>query len=365
MPFLVTARSAALPLSRPLAGMLFVASLAGCSLLEDRSQRYVNAPEGTPIEVPEGADQSRFSEIMPVQTINTDDTRRYYASSIPKPPDMTSGILDENYVIEELDGRVWLLVNEVPGRLWPVVGGWMNQSGLGVAYDSPQLGVLQSELANFSLRSRELLGLDSQPAADEGRVFVQARLAPGIRRKTTEIRVRIVDLPESPDELVSWSDAAARSPEILEQQKALLAHLGEFLKSREDSKSFSRAASGMVSEPLVRLLSDNDDVATAVRVELDYGRTWSEVSRSLAEIDIPVMDLNRSEGWLQVDFRTEDERSPGWFSWFSSKDEPTHTHTVHVEQRDQAVYVTAEQVDGYTGEYTASDLLTRLFEHLY
>ena len=77
------------------------------------------------------------------------------------------------------------------------------------------------------------------------------------------------------------------------------------------------------------------------------------------------MDLNRSAGWFQVDFRTEDERSPGWFSWFSSKDEPTHTHTVRVEQQDDAVFVTAEQQDNYTGEYSASDLLTRLFEQLY
>src|SRR5690554_7590231 len=350
-------------LFRPLAGLLLASTLVGCGILEDRSQRYVHAPEGEPINVPEGADDSRLSQIMPVRRINTDDSRRLFPSSIPRPPDMTSEILDQNYVIEELDGRVWLLVNEVPGRLWPVASAWMNDAGLGVAYDNPQLGILQSELANFSKRSRDMLGLDNTPAADEPRVLVQTRLAPGIRRKTTEIRVRTVELAENPEGLVSWDDGAAGSESALERQKALLGELGEFLKAREDNKSFSRAASGMVAEPLVRLLSEGD-VATAVRVELDYGRTWAEVNRSLTEIDAEVMDLNRSAGWFQVDFRTEDERSPGWFSWFSSKDEPTHTHTVRVEQQDDAVFVTAEQ-DNYTGEYSASDLLTRLFEQLY
>lgn len=364
MQFYARAHSKTLHLSRPVAGILLISSLAGCSLLEDRSQRYVNAPEGQAITVPEGADQSRFSEIMPVRSINTDDSRRMYPSSIPKPPDMTSEILDQNYVVEELDGRVWLLVNEVPGRLWPVVSAWMNQSGLGLAHDSPQLGVMQSELANFSMSSRELLGLENTPVADEPRVLVQTRLAPGIRRKTTEIRIRTVELGQSPDGLVSWDDSVAGSPAALERQKDLLSDLGEFLKEREDNKSFSRAASGMVAEPLVRLLSEGD-LATAVRVDLDYGRTWAEVNRSLTEIDADIMDLNRSAGWFQVDFRTEDERSPGWFSWFSSKDEPTHTHTVRVEQQDDAVFVTAGQQDSYTGEYSASDLLTRLFEHLY
>src|SRR5690554_8160895 len=176
MQFLARARSKTPQMSRPVAGILLVTSLAGCSLLEDRSQRYVDAPEGQPIEIPESADQSRFSEIMPVRSTNTDHSRRMYPSSIPRPPDMTSEILDQNYVIEELDGRLWLLVNEVPGRLWPVASAWMNESGLGVAHDSPQLGILQSELANFSKTSRAMLGLANEPTMSEQRVLLQLRL---------------------------------------------------------------------------------------------------------------------------------------------------------------------------------------------
>ena len=143
-----------------------------------------------------------------------------------------------------------------------------------------------------------------------------------------------------------------------------MAELGDFLKQREDNKSFSRAASGMVSEPLVRLQSEQDE-AVAIRVELDFGRTWAEVNRSLEEMGLPVLDLNRSEGWLQVDFRTEDERSPGWFSWFSDAEKPVHTHTIRIQQGADAMSVTAEQHDSYEGERSSADLLTQLFEHLY
>lgn len=351
-------------LFRPLIGCLLAGSLAGCGVLEDRSERYVHAPEGEPIQVPEGADNSRFNEIMPIRSINTDDSRRMYPSTIPRPPDMTSEILDQNYVVEELDGRLWLLVNEVPGRLWPVASAWMNDTGLGVAHDSPQLGILQSELANFSKRSRELLGLADEPTASEARVVLQARLAPGIRRRTTEIQVRVVELDDSPESLIAWN-AGAESDGITEsRQQALLENLGEFMAQREDSKSFSRAASGMVAQPLVRLMSEEEQ-AVAVRVELDFGRTWAEVNRSLQDIGAEIQDLNRSERWFHVDFRTEDERSPAWFSWFSNKDEPRHTHTVNIEQRDDAMYVTAERMENYTGEYSSADLLTQLFDHLY
>src|SRR5690554_797157 len=351
-------------LARPAAGLLLASALAGCSMLHDRSEDYVNAPEGTPIQIPDGKDSSRLSEIMPVRSTNTDHSRRMYPSSIPRPPDMTSEILDQNYVIEELDDRLWLLVNEVPGRLWPVASAWMNESGLGVAHDSPQLGILQSELANFSKTSRAMLGLANEPTVSEQRVLLQLRLAPGIRRKTTEVRAQVLELNESPEGLVAWDPDAVEDQASRELQKEILGKLAEFLKQREDNKSFSRAASGMVAKPLVRLISENEQ-AVAVQVELDYGRTWAEVNRSLEEIGAEILDINRSEGWAQVDFRTEDERSPGWFSWFSNKGDPVHTHTVTVSQADDAMVVTAEQVDTYNGEYTEADLLTQLFEHLY
>lgn len=347
-----------------LSGLLLIATVSGCSLVEDRSERYVNAREGQSLELPESADDSRFSQTMPIRDVKPADASKMYPSDIPQPPDMTSGILDENYVIEELDGRAWLLVNDVPGRIWPAVNTYMAERGLGVALESPQLGILQSELANFSKRARELVALPDDPSAEEQKVVVQVRIAPGVRRKTTEIQVRKRNVGDEPGELVPWTGVSDPSEQALALQKRILADLGEFLRAREESKSFSRAASGMVSDPLVRLISENDE-AVAIRMELDYGRSWAEVSRALTDSDIPVVDLNRSEGWFQVDFRTEDERDPGWFSWFSDKDAPQHTHTVNLIQRNGAIVVSAEPAPGYAGSRTTPDLLTQLFDYLY
>jgi len=267
-----------------------------------------------------------------------------------------------------------LLVNDVPGRIWPVVTAYMNEQGLGVAYDNPQLGLQQSELANFSMRARELLELPNTSAeatAAEPKAVLQVRVAPGVRRKTTEIQVRKLtseNVSEEgaswPTELISWRGVADPSVEELALQKRLLAGLGEFLKAREESKSVSRAASVMVAKPLVKLLSEND-TANAIQMDLDYGRSWAEVNRALAESDIAVVDLNRSEGWLFVDFRTADERDPGWFSWFSDKEKPRHTHTVNLTRRNDQVYVTAEAAKNYSDDRTAEDLLTQLFDYLY
>lgn len=345
-------------------GLLLLTAVSGCSLLEDRSERYVDAPEGTPLQLPEGADGSRLHQVMPIRDINTAESGKLYPSAIPNPPDMTSEILDENYVIEELDGQTWLLVNEVPGRLWPQAVAYMNERGLGVAEDSPKLGLMQSELANFSKRAREIAGLSESPSRQEPMTVIQLKMAPGVRRKTTEIQIRRLQMDDRPEGLQPWPDTVQPSAEDLAFEKKLLLDLGDFLKGREESKSFSRAASGMSSEPLVKLVTENDD-PRAIRMSLDYGRSWAEVKRALEASDMAIVDLNRSEGWFYVDFRTADEKDPGWFSWFTDKEKPVHTHTVQLRRQDDGVMITATKRPDYTGEHSSADLLSKLFDSLY
>ena len=352
---------------KPLAiatGFALVAGLGGCGLVSDRSADYVGAPEGKTIELPASADESRFRQVMPVRDINLANAGKLFPDGIPTPPDMTSEILDQNYAVEELDGRAWLLVNDVPGRLWPAVTAYMSDRRLGVAFDSPQLGLQQSELVNFSLRARELVQLEGEASASEPKVLIQVRIAPGVRRKSTEIQVRNIVVADQPEALLSWDTTLAPGSANLELQKRVLADMGEFLKAGEENKSFSRAASGMTSKPLVKLISENEQ-ASAIEMQLDYGRAWAEVSRALNESDMTIIDLNRSEGWFQVDYRSADERESGWFSWFSDNEAPRHTHTVNVTRGEQKVQVSAETAVNYSGEQTPSTLLNRLFAYLY
>jgi outer membrane protein assembly factor BamC len=349
----------------PIAGLISFLTVAGCGVIEDRTERYVDAPEGKPIEVPESADKSRFSDRMPIREVSAADAGRMYAGDLPQPPDMTSEILQENYAIEAVDDQVWLLVNDVPGRLWPAVTAFMNQQGLGVAYENPQLGLLQSELVNFSKRARSLLGLPDNPGGEEPRLAVQAKVTPGVRRKTTEIQLRSFSVGESgPEEFVAWSENASRSAQQLETSQQLLTELSTFLKSREDSKSYSRAALGMPVEPLVRLVSEGD-TASRIEMELDYGRSWSEIRRALDEAGIPVIDLNREEGYFFVDARPESETAPGWFSWFRDKPEPVHSHDLTLERQGNRVVVTASRNPDYSGDENSATLLSDLFEYLY
>jgi outer membrane protein assembly factor BamC len=344
---------------------MFVLTAAGCGVIDDRTERYVDAPEGTPIQLPESADESRFSQRMPIRTVTAADAGRMYAGKLPEPPDMTAEILDENYVIEVVDNEIWLLVNDVPGRLWPAVTAYMNQQGLGVAYENPQLGLLQSELVNYSKRARNLLGLPDSPDGDESLLAVQAKVAPGVRRKTSEIQLRSFNAGDGDlEQLVPWDKNTSRTAQQLEISRKLLTDLSAFLKEREDSKSYSRAALSMPVEPLVKLVSENE-VAQRIEMKLDYGRSWSEVRRALEEAGKPVIDLNREEGYFFVDDRSVEERDSRWFSWFSDAPEPVHTHDVTLGQQDGKIVVTASRAADYSGNDRSAAILSELFEYLY
>lgn len=346
-------------LTGPVFGLFLAAALSGCSLLHDRTEDYVKAPAGTPLETPGDTQLIEKGEAFPVRDINSSQPGKMYSDAIPKPPDTTSEILEKNYVVQELGGQAWVLVNEVPGRVWPSIASYFNDRGLNVAYDNIQLGLVQSDVANFGREARTLLGM-SDATDNETLEVVQARIAPGVRRKTTEIQLRVRAVPSSPDQLLAWPTESAK-PAL---EKKLLGDLADYLKSREDSKSYSRAALGMDTPPKVKLVSEAQK-AVAIKLNVSYERAWAEVRRALDDAKIPVVDLDRSGGQFYVDFRSKDERDPGWFSWFSDPAKPRYTFWVRLTREADDVRVTTGKAPDYDGTDRSQRLLSDLFEYLY
>jgi len=339
--------------------VVLTAGLSGCGMLEDRSLRYVDAPEGEALNTVGERQRDRIGSAYPIRELDGSKGGRMYADELPPPPDMTAEILEQNYLVEQLDDQTWLLINELPGQVWPGVNAYLNDRGFGVAHDSPQLGLVQTELANYSRKARELVGLEDGSQA-EPKVLLQARIAPGVRRKTTEVQLRPREVPGDPSELIPWQSTVER----LEVERALLEDLSRFLQARVDTKSYSRAALGMASEPRVRMLSE-DEQPIAIRMDLAFDRAWGEVKRALDDAGVQVVDLDRSAGQFYVDFRSRDERKRGWFDWFGDEQEPVYTFHVQLQAGDNAILVTTGRAPDHQGVDRSTMLLSRLFEYLY
>ncbi|GGY85296.1 outer membrane protein assembly factor BamC [Marinobacter zhanjiangensis] len=349
-----------LPRVRSLLSLVAAGLLAsGCGLIQDRSDNYATAEQADPLHGVDGEPLPRQRAAYPIRPVSGSGTM---ANQVPRPPDLTSEILDENYVIESVGDQSWLLVNDVPGRIWPAVAAWMTRTGLGVASDSTQLGMMQSEIVNYSRRARELVGLD-EAEANEPLTLVQARLAPGVRRKTTEIQLRPRLVTEAPGRLLSWQDEPM--DQVLEEE--LLRDLSRFLQEQEDNRSYSRAALAMTSEPRVTMRQADAGQEQAVVIELPYDRAWTEVRRVFEDENIPILDLDQSAGYFLVDGRPADDRQRNWFtSWFAGDEvEPVATNRIELVEDDGKVTVTADRADGYNGGNYSRSVLSRLYQYLY
>lgn len=331
--------------------------VSGCGLFPDRSMEYQTEPYGEPPRMPEEMSRQSFSERFPIpDVVGVSDTRTDGDFEIPRPPDLTGDILADNYQIEEFGDQTWLLVNEVPGRVWPAVSAFLNDRGVGTAVENPREGLKQTGVLNYSQRARQWLELSD--GEDERNLVMQFRVGHGVQARSTEVQVRMHEVASEPGQLLDWRD----QPGQPERESQVLNDLADFLRATEDTATYSRVALELPRDERVGEIQEERG-ERYLPLELGFDRGWSEVSRGLSNLEVPVVDVNRSEGLWYVDGREATERTRGW--WFWRRDvEPEHNHDVRLERHGDHLRVFIERVPDYDGEDRSEQLLRDLRENL-
>ena len=352
---------------RRVAGMLVLGAalttLSGCSVFHDRSLSYRQAQSVGNLNLPSWY---RSDDIKPLHPIpkTARETLSGNTFTVPKPPDLTSEILDKNYVIEKMDGQMWLLVNEVPGQVWPALLDFLSSNGFDPSVQNPKAGLIQTLPAQNSLKARSwlksMVSKAGQGPSLSGNLVLQAKVSPGVRRQTSEIQLRVRTPQTAPQGLMAWQSGI----QYTQLNHQLLSNLSGFMKSRENTKSYSQLALQMRSTPKVQLETPESGPAH-LKMDLSRDRAWTEIDRALKNANVPIVDINRSAGLWYVDFRTKDEREGGWFSWFSGKPKPEYTYQVKLSQKNNHLQLTAKPAPDYKGKDRSKQLLSAIYQHLY
>lgn len=344
-------------------GCLLVVLLGGCGVIRDRSNDYVKTAAGHPIKTTPWDNSASIKPAYPVPPMDRPPlvVAEDFDFQIPRPPDLAANVLDVDLLVEEVDGQTWLLVNQVPGRVWADVSAFLNQKGLDVEQDNPLRGLMQTGAADFSRKASEWLNL-SPDNATMSRTHILTFLQPGVRRATTEVQFRVIRKPASAEAqaLMAWPE----KPVQPEMEKQLLGQLADFLRTRDDSKSFSRLALQIPADPKVKLMTDAQGEHYVV-LKVGFARAWSEVTRAVAESGLVTADINRSEGLWLLDARNEDEKDTGWFNWFGDAPEAVATHQLRLIQVDNQWTLRIIEMPTYEGALRGAQLLAKIFEHLY
>ncbi|MFP4138395.1 MAG: lipoprotein, NlpB [Halomonas sp.] len=220
----------------PLAALV---ALAGCArddgYYHDRNIDYADARQAEPLVLPEGRNQERYRDAMPVPEAAGSFRAGDDGFEAPAPQALGAGRVERDFVERRVVGDDrWLVVAAAPDSVWSQLEGFARSRGLGVEASDSDRGVIETRQARLSVRQ-------------------------GLRSGDSEVRCDQGGRPVG----------------------ACLEALEEYFASRGASASnaASLRAQGLAGEERLRLVERGDE--WVVEVPLNIERTWAELDYQL------------------------------------------------------------------------------------
>ncbi len=295
--------------TRLTAAIAILSLTGGCSLFPDRSLDYREAKLGEPLSVPADLSKESLDSEYVIPAVRGDAAVKQDGEfEVPRPPDLTGQIMENNYQVSRSGDLSWLIVNDVPGRVWPAISEFLADRGAEVAHADPRAGVQQTAVLNRFGRARDWVNIGAM--SNERPLVLQVRVEHGVQSRSTEVQARIVAVEGTPGERLDWQETVIYP----DREQRILQDLADYLQANSDTKTYSRVALNLPREE--RVTRQRTGGATqALTLSLAFSRSWAEVSQALGSMDLAVVDRNRSEGTWYLDLRTEEQRRRGWWLW--------------------------------------------------
>lgn len=331
--------------------LVAVSLIQGCGIIPDRSDRYQFEQRTAPLKIPEWYSKEAVVDRYPVPRAQ----KAFVATGdfkVPPPPVPGAELLQDQFAIKTAGKDIWLSATEPPGRIWPAVTRYWQEKGAFLEQQSSVDGRLVCRLDNNSLKGRELaksLGLDP-----ERNPLVESTVAQGIRRSTTEVRVKMI---------YPLIEDRALSQKILDDLMTYLADNQNVLES------YSLAAQNLSGPTRAEVMGEA--VPPYLKLDLAYERAWAAVGQALNAAKVKLVDLDRNQGEYFVHYVPGQENSePGWFDWLTGgNDEGVLSDQYNfrirlLKEATSGVRVEAEPVGEHPDAQDNLLLLNRILENL-
>ncbi len=152
---------------------------AGCAregFYDDRNIDYVEAQRSAPLVLPEGRNEQRYRDAMPVPEASSDLHRSDKRFRAPSPERLMSGGAERDFVERrEIGNDRWLVVGADPSMVWPQLQDFARARGLQVQASDDRRGVLETAQGQLSVRPGLRAG-DSEVRCDQNGRSVAACL---------------------------------------------------------------------------------------------------------------------------------------------------------------------------------------------
>jgi outer membrane protein assembly factor BamC len=286
----------------------------------------------------------------------------------------------ERMRIERAGTQRWLVVEEPPDKLWPLVREFWQENGFLIKLELPEIGVMETEWAETRARIpqggvRGLLGkaLDQLYSTSE-RDKYRTRLERSADGKGTEIYVShrgMVEVYTTMRDPQSNAPGDTRwqprepDPELeAEFLRRLMVRLGA-----QEEKARTLAATATTQKEQRAEIRKGIDGGEALQVFEPFDRVWRRVGLALDRVGFTVEDRDRQKGIYFVRYADPEveKDSRGLLSrWFSSDSKvKAEQYRVQITQAGTSSEVNVLSKDGTAdNSKTAQRILTLLHEQL-
>ncbi len=366
-----------------------VLSLSACStvtdLLEGQGKKvdYKSAGQLPPLDIPPDLTAPTRDNRYVVPEVKSATTlSSYQADRKAQPQAGSTGILPavETMRIERSGTQRWLVVNETPEKLWPLVKEFWQENGFLLETENPETGLMETDWAENRAKIpqdflRNMLGkvldqLYSTPERDKFRT----RLERSPDLKSTEIYLSHRGMMEIyTTETRSETKWQPRPPDP-DLEAEFLRRLMIRLGSKEDNAKQILASAPQTQRAALAKQGDGSDRLDVLE---PFDRAWRRVGLALDRVGFTVEDRNRQKGLYFVryadpekDIAKADAEKPGLLSklafWKSDATKVTaEQYRVLVSQGGDKSQVSVLGKDGGVDRsQTARRILSLLHEQL-
>ena len=297
-----------------------------------------------------------------------------------KPAASSSGILPaaaDNMHVERAGSQRWLVVNEPPEKLWPVIKDFWQENGFLVKTEQPQIGVMETDWAESrpkfpdgALRNVISRALDQFYSSGQRDKF-RTRLERTADGKGTEIYIShrgLEEVYETRDAGTAGSGSTKwqwrpSDPELeAEYMSRLMVRLGV-----QEQKATEEVKAAVPGDDRARIKKGVS--GELLEVYEPFDRVWRRVGLALDRVGFTVEDRDRQKGLYFVRYADpeSDKNKPGLFARIFSTNRTLTTEQYRVQVVEAG---TSSEVNvlnkegGADNSKTAQRILTLLHEQL-
>lgn len=247
-----------------------------------------------PLVVPEDLDAGAIGQLYPVPSLPVESVP-LADFEVPRPPSVAMNTFEQLVKIQSLEDRRWIYINIPTNEVWPRLRSLLNRNGIPVSRADGASGILETVWVKFS-------------SDTENSHRFRISVSPAVQQNSTEITVLENQVPRGNEENSEWhskSDSDDREMDIVKL-------IANDLVSSADYGSVSLLAQNIGGASKVDMVIP-EVTDPYILMKLDFNRSWASVTYSAARGGFTIVDQNRSQGVLYVNFTEPDKEKKGFF----------------------------------------------------